>query len=117
MKNSFEHEGLRNQPWRPEQTGSSITSPEVQIALALLAYDEAHHTHSLYRPEEEHTPADTGPSSAMNEWIGGDPLHPNSYAVQYRSYVESHPHEYVDIHDPEALSKLLDALRRDVPRH
>jgi hypothetical protein len=81
------------------EPGIPVTAPEVQIALARLAYEDAH-------PEHRGIETDI----ALMEWTRGVEA---NYAERYRTYVEQHPHKRIDLNDPTELVQVLKELTQN----
>ena len=105
---SFEQGGEHARP-KVEIRGLPIEAPEVQVALALFAYGEAHHQSST-QPAHWEENDEAIQSAAMGEWIG-DPDEGNSLAALSRAYIEEHPLAHININDPDALRNILTILR------
>jgi hypothetical protein len=95
-----------------ETYGQPISMPEVQGALMLMAYREAHkndqHPPKINLADLEANDADIQ-VGAMNEWIAGEE---QSSAARFRAYADAHPHMRVQTHNEQEISELLIEVSR-----
>ena len=102
----------------PESHGLPVDAPEVQGALALIAYRAAHGDRNINPVAWEQNDASTQ-SAALNEWVGKTD-DKDSFAARYRTYVEKYPHQRINLGDTEALTEILEALvvaKTQLPEH
>ena len=104
----FEQAGTPELWQGSELSGLPIDAPEVQGALALVAYRAAHGGRGINPVAWEQNDAATQ-SAALNEWVG-EVDDKSSFAALYRMYVEKYPHKRIDLGDTEALTEILEAL-------
>jgi hypothetical protein len=94
-----------------ESSGHTLSAPEVQGALMLIAYRKAHE-HDEQPPKINLNDLEANDIdlqvAAMNAWIadGED----GSFAKRFRDYVDAHPHAHINERNEEALKELLEDL-------
>jgi len=106
MRRGFEHAG--NAERGAELLGVPIETPEVQAALMLYAYRQAHHQSGIDTAHWEQNDEATQ-SAAVNEWVK-DPNSKDTLAAAFRAYARTHPHKRINIEDDEELGELLAAV-------